>query len=189
MAELERAGAAPAAHELMDLLGDPGFRRTRALVGTTVSRVRRLATFPQTLVHHDLVRSNLFALGPTSTAAIDWENVGRGPRGVNLAPLVVGSVRRGEAPAAGLAELEDVVLSGYEEGLRRAGVADVADVRPAYRLALGLRWHTVLGTIGAWLDPSSTRIRGSRPDEPRAESLQHLLALSRHLLDAGEQTF
>jgi hypothetical protein len=45
------------------------------------------------------VRSNLFALSDTSTVGINWENVGRGPLGVDLVPLVLGSVRRGEAAA------------------------------------------------------------------------------------------
>jgi hypothetical protein len=175
-----------AAAELMRLLDDPGFRRAQALITSTPTRIDRLAAFPQTFLHHDLVRSNLFALTASTTAAIDWENVGRGPLGVNLAPLVVGSVRRGEASADDLLALEHVVLSGYEDGLRHAGIDDVDSVRTAYRLALGLRWHTVLGTISAWLDPTTIRIRGSLPGEPRAESLRHLVVLSRHLLAAGE---
>jgi hypothetical protein len=137
------------------------------------------------MLHHDLVRSNLFALGPDATGAIDWENVGRGPFGVDLAPLVSGSVRRGEASADDLPVLERLVLDGYVAGLRAAGVA-APDVRRAYCLAIGLRWHVVLGALNAWLDPTSWGMRGSRRDEPRAESLRHLVGLARYILDTAE---
>jgi hypothetical protein len=60
-----------------------------------------------------------------------------------------------------------------------------ADVRAAYRLAIGLRWHVVLGAIGSWLDPTSWGMRGSRRDEPRDEALRHLIVLTRHILDLG----
>jgi hypothetical protein len=188
LAELRDHRAASESAELMDMLGDPDFGRTQALIMSTPTRIARLAAFPQTLLHHDLVRSNLFAPTASSTVAIDWENVGRGPRGVDLAPLVVGSVRRGEASADELPEIEEGVLCGYEEGLRQAGMEGVSDVRTAYRLAVGLRWHTVLGTIRSWLDPTSIGMRGSLPGEPRAEALRHLVALSRHILDAGEES-
>ncbi len=82
----------------MAQLDDDGFERTQAMITSTDARVESLAEFPQSLLHHDLVRSNLFALKGAHTAAIDWENIGPGPLGVDLAPLVVGSVRRGEHP-------------------------------------------------------------------------------------------
>lgn len=176
----------PAARETMGRLGDPGFRRTEALIGSTSRRIASLAAFPQSPLHHDLVRSNLFALSSSSTAAIDWENVGRGPLGVDLATLVIGSVRRGEAESDHLEEIERQVLTGYLDGLRESGIDAERDVRLAYRLALGLRWHVVLGTIGAALDPTMTGMRGSRPGESRTEGLRHMMAVARHILDAGD---
>jgi hypothetical protein len=182
---LQRLRALPAAEELMASFGDDGFERTESMIRSTPFRIERLKEFPQTLLHHDLVRSNLIAVSESTTAAIDWENVGRGPLGVDLAPLVVGSVRRGEASADELPVLEEIVLSSYEDALSdRGGIS--ADVRPAYQLALGLRWHVVLGTIQAWADPVMVGMRGGRPDESRTESLRHLIALSRHLLDAAD---
>ena len=176
----------PAAVELMAQLEDDGFRRTRAMITATAARVEALARFPPSLLHHDLVRSNLFALPGAQTAAIDWEYVGPGPLGVDLAPLVVGSVRRGEDSADGLSELEHRVLLSYEEALTAAG-ADARGMRRAYRLALGLRWHVVLGTVQAWLDPTITKMRGSRPGESRTEGLHHLMVLSRHLLESADE--
>jgi Ser/Thr protein kinase RdoA (MazF antagonist) len=184
--ELELLRSTSAAEELMELLADEGFARTRRMISSTVPRIARLGAFPQGLLHHDLVRSNLSACTPAMTSAIDWENVGRGPLGVDLAPLVVGSVRRGEASADDLPELERVVLSGYEDGLSAAGLDDAGAARTAYRLALGLRWHVVLGTIRSWSDPTSVGMRGSRPEETRNEALRHLVVLSRHLLGASE---
>ncbi len=186
IAELDELRRTSGSSEIAAVLHDPGLRRVHELIASTPARIDRLATFDQVPLHHDLVRSNLFALGGTSTAAIDWENVGRGPFGVDLAPLVVGSVRRGEASAEQLSAIERAVLADYVAGLRHARINREADVRAAYRLAVGLRWHVVLGTIGAWLDPTVLGMRGSRRDESRAEGLRHLVAVSRHILAATE---
>lgn len=183
--ELDALRRASGATGVTKSLGDDGFRRTEALIASTQDRIDQLASFPQMPVHHDLVRSNLFALDDRSTAAIDWENVGQGPLGVDLAPLVVGSVRRGEASSDDLETLEQLVVAGYVAGLHDARIARDEEVRAAYRLALGLRWHVVIGAIRTALDPTITRIRGSRPNEPREDGLRHLLAVARYLLDAG----
>ena len=186
IAELETFRRAPGADEAMAQLDDPGFRRLERLIATTPARIARLAAVEVSPLHHDLVRSNLFALADGSTAAIDWENVGRGPLGVDLAPLVIGSVRRGEASVDDLPAIESVVLDAYVAELRRAGVDRERDVRAAYRLALGLRWHVVRGTVETWLDPTAWGMRGSRRGEPRTEALRHLVGVSRHILDAGD---
>ena len=175
----------PAVADVMALLDDPGFERLERLITTTPDRIEQLGHFRQTVLHHDLVRSNLFATAGGGTVAIDWENVGRGPFGVDLAPLVIGSVRRGEASVDDLPAIESRVLDGYEAGLRDAGRDLGGDARAAYRLALGLRWHVVLGTVGSWLDPASWGFRGSRRDEPRDEGLRHMIGVSGHILDSG----
>jgi hypothetical protein len=184
-AELDRFLRTAAAAELEAGLDDPGFARVRRLIDSTPARIERLATFQQTPLHHDLVRSNLFALADGGTAAIDWENVGRGPFGVDLIPLVLGSVRRGEASVDDLTVIEPLVLASYIAALGDAGIDREDEVRRAYRLAVGLRWHVVLGTIRAGVDPEHWGMRGSRRSEPRAEALRHLVALSRHILDVG----
>ena len=185
LTQLHALSRGPGARKVMAALDDDRFRRTEGLIASTRERIDRLAMFRQTPLHHDLVRSTLFALDDGSTAAIDWENVGGGPLGVDIAPLVVGSVRRGEASSDDLEALERTVLDAYIAELRGAGIRRDDDVREAYRLALGLRWHVVIGAIATALDPRITRIRGSRPDEPRSEGLRHLLVVARHLLDAG----
>ena len=156
------------------------------MIESTPDRIRRLRAFPTGMLHHDLVRSNLFAVPDGRTVAIDWEVIGPGPLGVDLAPLVGGSVRRGEASGDDLPALERAVLDAYSSTLATAGLREVAAAREAYRLALGLRWHVVLGTLTAFLDPEVTGIRGSRPAEPREEALRHMAILARHLLAASE---
>ena len=185
LAQLAAYAGEPGAEEVAVALADPGFDRTHALIRSTQRRIDDLATYPQTPLHHDLVRSNLFALDATTTVAIDWENVGRGPLGVDLAPLVIGSVRRGEASADDLTGIEASVLEAYLRALRGAIDRD-AEVRTAYRLAVALRWHHILGAIGAWLGHDAGRLRGSRPDEPRGEALRQIIVLAGHILDAGD---
>jgi hypothetical protein len=187
VSRLDELRSAPQVEELMRLLDDDGFVRTKSMVERTPARLSRLAAYPQVVLHHDLVRSNLFALSTETTGAIDWENVGLGPLGVDLAPLVDGSVRRGEASGDDLSELREACLRAYESGLSEAGV-DPSGVRDAYDLAVALRWHVVLGAITAWLDPTVFRMRGTKPHEPREEGLHHLTALARHLLEAADRT-
>jgi hypothetical protein len=175
----------PRAEAIAVALDDPGFDRTRALIRSTQRRIDDLGTYPQTPLHHDLVRSNLFAVDATTTVAIDWENVGRGPLGVDLAPLVIGSVRRGEASADDLTSIEASVLKAYLRALHGGGIDRDTEIRTAYRLAVALRWHHVLGAIGARLGRDAGRLRGSRPDEPRGEALRQITLLARHILDAG----
>jgi hypothetical protein len=186
LAQLTAYAGEPAAEEVAVALADPGFDRTHALIRSTQRRIDDLATYPQTPLHHDLVRSNLFAVDATTTVAIDWENVGRGPLGVDLAPLVIGSVRRGEAAADDLGAIEASVLEAYLRAMPGGRIDRDTEIRRTYRLAVALRWHHVLGAIGAWLGHDAGRLRGSRPDEPRSEALRHITVVARHVLDAGE---
>jgi len=183
---LSGISASPESEAAARAIGDPGLRRTAAMISSTPERIRRLRAFPSSLLHHDLVRSNLFAVADGRTVAIDWEVIGPGPLGVDLAPLVGGSVRRGEASGDDLPALEQAVLAAYISTLATAGIQDGAAVREAYGLALGLRWHVVLGTLTAYLDPDVTGIRGSRPAEPREDALRHMAILARHLLEAAD---
>ena len=186
LAVLSAIAARPESASAARAIGDPGLRRTAAMISSTPERIHRLRAFPSGLLHHDLVRSNLFAVADGRTVAIDWEVIGPGPLGVDLAPLVGGSVRRGEASGDDLPALEQAVLAAYITTLATVGIRESAAIREAYGLALGLRWHVVLGTLAAFLDPETTGIRGSRPTEPRDEALRHMAILSRHLLEAAE---
>jgi hypothetical protein len=101
---------------------------------------RALTALPQTICHHDAAQANLFLVG-RDVVAIDWEGVGWGSVGADLATLVVGTMRRGDFPATGAAELDTVAFAGYARGLAEAGWrGNPAVARLGYSAAVGLRW-------------------------------------------------
>jgi hypothetical protein len=99
-----------------------------------------LAALPQTICHHDAAQANLFLVG-SEVVAIDWEGVGWGSLGADLATLVVGTMRRGDFPAERSDELDAVAFAGYVRGLAEVGWrGDPAAARLGYSAAVGLRW-------------------------------------------------
>ncbi|MDQ0744691.1 hypothetical protein QFZ62_001999 [Clavibacter sp. B3I6] len=91
------------------ILAAPG-PRARALLGDRIPAAARLLAsqdrvravlegLPRTLCHHDATGANVFAAGD-GIVLIDWESMGPGPVGADLASLLFSSVRRGDAPAA-----------------------------------------------------------------------------------------
>jgi len=104
---------------------------------------------PQVLCHLDANRRNLLAGGGadlSACVAVDWSFVGPSALGVDVAPLVVGSVLLYEADIDALPALEAVALNAYVAGLRRAGWrGDERDVWFAYAAAAALRY----GAYGA----------------------------------------
>src|SRR3954454_11525824 len=79
-----------------------------------------LESVPQTLCHHDAVGANVFRSG-SRTVLIDWESVGPGPVGADLASLLFSSVRRGDASMGVVAPILDDALAAYADGLRAEG--------------------------------------------------------------------
>lgn len=90
-----------------------------------VRYIDALNRLPQTLVHGDAFRRNLFARRATDgimqTVAIDWTFVGIGPIGMELASLVQGSLFFSEVDVAEAYDLDQVVFDGYIAGLADAG--------------------------------------------------------------------
>ena len=115
--------------------------RMRRLIERQPFLIAALGRLPDTLNHHDASSANLFArrrvespggVGGDSweTVAIDWEEMGPGPVGVEVATLVFGSMRRGAFPTERADELERTVLEGYERGLHAGGWrGEMAQVR------------------------------------------------------------
>jgi hypothetical protein len=87
-----------------------------------------LDRLPQTLVHGDCDRRNLFArrdaAGEEETAAIDWAWLGVAAVGWDLANLVVASALWYEAEIHDLPALAEACLAGYIAGLTDAGSSD-----------------------------------------------------------------
>ncbi|MEM7538293.1 MAG: phosphotransferase [Chloroflexota bacterium] len=121
--------------QLRDSLGDPKARRW-FLHDEDMHRMVRLWTerhplldaldcLPQTLVHGDAFRRNLFArrttAGHMQTIAIDWTYIGIEPIGIELASLVQGSLFFSEADITQARQLDQRVFEGYLAGLEDAG--------------------------------------------------------------------
>ncbi|WP_413249022.1 phosphotransferase [Sinomonas flava] len=148
-------------------------------------RVRAiLESLPQTLCHHDAVGANAFVSSGT-TVLIDWESVGPGAVGADLASLLFSSVRRGDAMASVVASVLDSAVSAYTESVREQDPSVSAkDVRRGFDAAVALRWKLIADLADAAERHRPIR-RGSRPDEPARESLGELVALADLLLDAA----
>jgi hypothetical protein len=197
----EPAAVGTARSVLERLLADPRVRatfpdridvRARRLLRDQ-SRFRTiLGELPQTLCHHDASSANLFARrrpdGQIETVAIDWESIGPGALGADLATLVFGTLRRGDVSSAEAAELEQVALAGYLVGLRDASWQGPADqARQGYLVATALRWSLLVGTLRSVVDDAA-RVRAARDWGYSSEALlRQWVPLSSFLLDRADQ--
>jgi Ser/Thr protein kinase RdoA (MazF antagonist) len=151
-----------------------------------------LARLPQTLCHHDAARANLFARqcadGTIETVAIDWEAVGPGTVGAEIATLVFGTMRRGDFSAERATELDRDVFAGYLAGLRDAAWQGDPDlVRLGYTAAVALRWFLLRGTLRALTGDGAPAIRGRAGTESRERALEQFILLSVFLLECADE--
>lgn len=150
-------------------------------------RLRQLLdSMPQTVCHHDAVGANLFRVADR-TVLIDWESVGPGAVGADLASLLFSSARRGDASATVVAATVDAAFDAYVEGLRTSTeVVDVALVRRAVDAAIALRWKLAFDVAAALRQGRSMR-RGSAPTESPQQAAAELSVLVQVLLDAAKR--
>lgn len=139
--------------------------------------VRRvLESLPQTLCHHDAVGANVLST-KAQTVLIDWESVGPGAVGADLASLLFSSVRRGDASVGIVAPILDDALHAYAEGIRSEGaVVNFEDVRRGFDAAVALRWKLAVDVV-AGLEAGEAPRRGSLPDEAPGTALDELIPL------------
>jgi hypothetical protein len=133
---------------LPDSLADPVFR----LLRDQAAFISALGHVPSTLCHHDAAQANLFARrGPDDcdeTVAIDWEEIGPGAVGAEIATLVFGTLRRDDLAVEQADALDQVVFDGYLDGLHDAGWhGDPLVVRFGYAAAVALRWYLPAGLV------------------------------------------
>ena len=147
-----------------------------------------LRQLPQTLCHHDAVGANVFHRrrdGKEQTVLLDWEMIGPGPVGADLASLIFSSARRGDLPAAKASDLLPAALDAYARGMGDAGAEPNAlTLRLAVQAAIGLRWALVRDIITAFEQGTSVR-RGSAPDESAEDAMDELITLSQLLFDSA----
>jgi hypothetical protein len=140
-----------------------------------------LESLPHTLCHHDAVGANLFHTD-AGTVLIDWESIGPGPVGTDLASLVFSSIRRGDASFGVVAPLVDNALESYFEGLRaEGGRIELEDVRRGFDAAIALRWKLAVDVV-AGLDSGEAPRRGSLPNESPEVAMEELTLLMDLLL-------
>ena len=148
-----------------------------------------LERLPPTLCHHDAVGANLFSRtrgDVPETIAIDWEMVGPGPIGADIASMVFASVRRGDLSADLLPELVPAALDACAAGVADMGVAiERSQVELGFAAAVALRWVLLRDVVAALVTPQ-TIFRGSARHETRDEALDHLVKLTTLLFDAAE---
>jgi hypothetical protein len=131
-------------HPLLRDVFDPADgERLRRVWARRWSLVDALDALPQTLLHGDSHRGNLFALPPAPhagtgrngerTAAIDWVILGIGPVGADLAEFALSRAIAGELLAPGGSDFGEHLFGSYVDGLRAAGWnGDAGDVRRGY---------------------------------------------------------
>ena len=154
--------------------------------------MRWLSRLPETLSHHDAALANLFAVrgpeGLMETVAVDWEKIGPGPIGAEIATLSFGTLRRCEFDGARAEELDAAVFAGYVNGLHEAGWRGPVElVRFGYTAAIALRW-TVLAGILHMLVHGGEAVRTSHGVLVPSEALLvQRVRLAQFLLDRADE--
>ena len=153
---------------------------------SAVASVLRL--LPQTLCHHDAVGANVFPRGRdgiVETVLIDWEMVGPGPVGADLASLLFASARRGDVPVSIVHDSIAPGVAAYAEGMRDAGrPSDPETIAHGFHAAVALRWSLARDVILA-VDAGTPVFRGSAMSEPPEVALDELISLTRVLRDSA----
>lgn len=145
-----------------------------------------LESLPHTLCHHDAVGANVFHTN-TKTVLIDWESVGAGPVGADLASLLFASVRRGDALASVVAPIVEDAVDSYADALREeASDITFEDIRLGFDTAIALRWKLAVDVV-AGLERGQPVRRGSLPDEDPSVALEELLVLVDLLLESADR--
>ena len=143
-----------------------------------------LESLPQTICHHDAVGANVFRDG-AETVLIDWESVGPGAVGADVASLLFSSVRRGDAQAATVLGVSDSAVEAYAHGIREHSPSIDADaVRLGFDASIGLRWKLAADVV-AGMESGSTPRRGSLPNEAPEAAEEELILLFDMLLSSA----
>jgi len=116
------------------------------------ARIARRAQLPQTLCHHDVWRTNLFArtttTGAEETVAIDWELVGLGAAGEDMGKLLGVSVLNLEVDARDADALAETLVTQYLAGLGAGGWDERGWARYSAATGAGFLVAFVLPSLG-----------------------------------------
>jgi hypothetical protein len=134
-----------------------------------------LDRLPQTLLHRDAFRRNLF-IRHQQVVAIDWAFTGIGAIGEELVPLVIASCFFVEFNIENIRELDRVVFEAYLEGLVDAGWrGDTRLARLGFTVGSAMLWG--LGYV--WFDPPAEYI--PEIEENHNMSMDEIRLLKKHV--------
>jgi hypothetical protein len=154
--------------------------------------IAALDRVPSTLCHHDAAQANLFARrsaeGHDETVAIDWEEIGPGAVGAEIATLVFGTLRRGDFEVERADELDHVAFDGYLDGLHAAGWdGNPLLVRFGFAAAVALRWYVLTGLIRTVGDNALRTTVIENTGLPLDEFIRRRLSLASFLLHRADE--
>jgi hypothetical protein len=134
--------------------------------------------------HGDASPQNLLvpADAPDTFVAIDLGFQTPHAVGFDLGQLLVGLVHAGEMPAAGLSDVDAVLVPAFVEGLRTYGVdVSPSDVAYGYYGSLALR----AGFTSLPIELLSAPAEGGLPDGELMATFRERAALTRFIVDRG----
>ncbi len=109
---------------------------------------------PQTLCHHDATRRNLAFRGAgaeQTVVAIDWQFIGAGHLGDEIAAMVTATLQFLDVPANDARAFGEAALDGYVDGLRDAGWTGARSlVELGFKASAALLMG--LGGAGLWFE-------------------------------------
>jgi hypothetical protein len=151
-----------------------------------------LDRLPATLCHHDAAQANLFARrapdGREETVAVDWEEIGPGAVGAEIATLVFGTLRRGDIDVEWAEGLDRVTFDGYLTGLHDAGWrGDARLVRLGFAAAVALRWYIAAGLVRMVADDALRATAYESTGLALDELIRRRLVLVRYLLERADE--
>jgi hypothetical protein len=172
-------------------LPDESVNRIQRLWDERFRLLGALEALPRTLCHHDAHRRNLGSRGvgdQEQTTAIDWQGLGVGHLGEDIAPLIAVPPQYLDVPFDQVHALEQTALDGYINGLRDSGwIGDEEDVRLGFLITASL--FLGVGGAGLWFgmisadESVATRMIGRPVGEIAAQWSQ----LHPYYLDLGDE--
>ncbi len=153
-----------------------------------------LDDLPQAFCHRDAFRRNLMARhtagGRYQTVAIDWSYCGQGALGEEVVCQIVGTLVFFEVDLAAAADLEALVLDGYQEGLQDVGVrVDPKVLRFVFAAGAALRFG--LGVVRLALPPLLDATLHRHMEDvfgrPMEEFARESASMLRYLLDLADE--
>lgn len=178
---------------MSDWLDDAAVGRVERLWGERERLLDALESLPTTLCHHDAHRRNLGSRtrdGTVETIALDWQFLGTGHLGEEVATMVAVSLQFMDVPVAEAQALEHHVLGGYVAGLRTAGWAgDAADVRFGFACAAAL--FMGVAAAGVWVrmlaDEASEDLTERMIGRPLPAIAAQWAPMQEYLMDLGDE--